>query len=244
MKNCLILLFIFVTIACISAQDESHLYTEVLDAEVFEVDGILFKCKVYTIPDSEVDLKIRISKQIEGKWYLVVREFKGADYYDGLELLDWNLDGRTDIRIKCFAGGSLEGEHFLFLYDDETLTYKNIERYWWFCGSYSQEQRVGENIPYYYSFSSWGCSGGSYESNLFTIEDFKIKPVGYISINYCEFPMDVTIYKLGEVDAKGCAKKCIPVATINADYIDENYGHWRTYVEHYWEKYYSKFITE
>lgn len=237
MKTLIIIVLFFITsLSYVFSQASNSPQT--LDRKTFYIDSTLFKLKVEQI--DTFDYKIRISKKINGKWKLQNRHIKDADGYDGYDILDWNKDGHPDIRVKFITGGSGEYENFLFLYDSISRQHINIKKYWWFCGSYENEKALKDTPNYFFSYISWGCAGDSYQSSLFTIKDYKLIEVGSISINYCEPPYQIIIYKCKQSDtSKGRTQR---IATIKAEYIEKHYSSWHDYVENYWNKHYKMYI--
>lgn len=194
--------------------------------------------------DSTWGYKINIAKKINNNWHSHLLYKKDADAYRGIDVIDWDNDGDKDLRVKFIAGATGEFESFLFLYDQKNKLFRNIEKYWWYCGSYETEKKILADENIFYSFIYWGCGGGAYESILFKVDNFKIIELGKVNINYCQAPFDITTYKcfVGE--------KCTSerIDSFSMDYVEKlsivktGEEDWGQFVEDYWQKNYSKFF--
>jgi len=204
--------------------------------KTFEVDSGTFKLAITRI--AEWEYKIHISKKINGTWQLQNRHIKNTDFYNGYQILDWNKDGFSDMRISFTNGASAENESYLFLYDSIQKKYRNIEMFWWYCGSYEPEKAISTTSPYYFSMLKMGCAGSLNQSYLFTIENFQIKVIGYMIMDYCDEPFDITIFKQVSPTKKQ------QIAVIPMDYISRHYVTDQDYVTHYWIKHGLEFFAE
>jgi hypothetical protein len=214
---------------------------DVPDRLVFRVDEGQFKCSVNA---SEDGFSIRISKETAGEWIRQSRYFMRANYYEGIETLDWNEDGFEDIRVKFIDGCRPEYQNFLFLYDSIAKQFRNVEKYWWYCGSDGDPVRVTGTPGYYYNFTCWGCEGNEYESQLFRVVDYKIVVAGSMHINFCEEPYEVTIFRHHGKHNEASEK----IATIPGAYINEAYDSddfspaWERYCINFWRKHHNRVL--
>lgn len=202
--------------------------------KTFEVDSFQFKLGITQF--SEWEYKIHISKKLQDKWVLQNRLIKDTEFYEGYEFADWNKDGFSDIRLYFVNGGNPSHEDILFLYDSIDKTFRNVELFWWYCGSHEKERQVNHILPYYYNFIERGCSGSLYESTFFTVENFKIKPIGTIRIDYCDAPFQIYIYRYitGNKIRKSAT---IPLSYVERFYDDGPFNQsWQNYVAHFWLK--------
>ncbi len=208
----------------------------------FIVDHDTFKLGITVV--SEWDYKIHISKKINGVWKLQNRHVKNADNFLGYKILDWDHDGFNDLVIEFINGPTLEKESFLFLYNASTQNFVNVENYWWYCSSYDRESYIEGTDSIYISFQRWGCSGSSYLSCLFSVNNYKVLELGYAAIDYCELPFSIQIYK---TNSNLTHER---VVTMAGDYIQKNYSSddknqsWYNYMCHYWSKYYPNFMQQ
>ena len=234
MKTLQILIFLILSTYTLFAQEGNNFPSQ-LAADKIEVDGNLFKLKIYGA--EQVGFKIRISKQIDGRWQLVNRRITDLTYHN-YELIDWNQDGYTDIRVSASAmyqevTGQEEYVYSLLVYDKENASYVFISDYTDVAGSYTADYNLTANNDYYYSYQVNGCDGNLASSNLFIMEGFEIIELGKITIcsgNCCNGAQGIVeAYQI--VDGK---EMQVNVSTQQSQL---------SYAE-YWEQYYKEYIRD
>lgn len=114
---------------------------------------------------------------------------KWADYYHREELVDFNLDGYTDVRVWIFSNNT-QCENFLF--DTASRKFRHIKNCW-----LDIERMKG--TPYFYSYDGAGCADMNWESHLSKIENWALEEVGLMDVHACGDKQDgIRVYKISE----------------------------------------------
>lgn len=206
--------------------------------KTFIVNTDTFKLGITRI--SAGDYKIHISKKLNGEWRLQNRYVEGSDDYVGYQLVDWNLDGYTDVELSFTCNNGPELANYLLLFDPSEKCFRKIENFWHYCDGYEHDKMIDPKKPYYYSFIERGCSGDYYESYFFTVQEFRMKILGFMEIDYCQLPWQILIYTY-DTNNKPVKKATIPRAYIERNYSGEGVV-WKNCVSNYWKKHGCEFI--
>lgn len=202
----------------------------------FEVNGIAYKARMTQIEKDE--FKIKIYQCIDDKWVKIYRKIVEADFFENIELLDWNLDGKLDVKFRFVAGATTENYHTLLLFDS-TGKFVEIEKYWLYGSSYQPDEVLisSDSMLLYYSNIYWGCAGYSYQSRLFTCRANKLVAIAYANIDFCDEPYEITVYQL-------CPGPDSIYNVYSYDYV-MNYQEddWQAFINHFWRHHYKEFLN-
>lgn len=102
-----------------------------------------------------------------------------ADCFTGVSLVDFNKDGFCDL-ILPYSNGSYAEE--LYLFDKKRKGFHVVEEF----RNYSEPSSVKEHSNFYFSYKNVGCDDRTWESYLFTIENYRVVPLGKIFGQDCD----------------------------------------------------------
>lgn len=122
--------------------------------------------------------------------------YRHQDYgNNGFELVDFNQDGYTDIRVLYMS--NIGGVSDVILYDPRKRNFRNVEGF----EEYNNALYLPE-IQLYYLYRRKGCADENWESRLFKIVDCKVQIVAYMDAFGCIGDDDngVFIYRLNKSD--------------------------------------------
>jgi hypothetical protein len=196
-------------------------YTQYTTAKV---DGVFYKAIV------NKDLSVSIVLQ-DGKTVCHI-ESKDLDF-DGIEQLeftDFNGDGYKDLFI--IHQSNVPDIRELLLYSKHLKRFVKVNRF----SNYQDPKRI-PNTTFYYSYHRSGCADFDWDSDLFTIVNFKIVKIGNISGRACEDDKNkgIFVYRMG--NHKKMFVKRFSIQEIG-NYKDTKWG----FIEDYWKKNYKKFV--
>ena len=159
--------------------------------------------------------------------------FRQEELLSNFKFVDFDLDGHNDIFINWFSGAP--DTKTLLLYDTIRNNFRLITNF----EDYPAPKRL-LNTNLYYSYSKSGCGDLNWTSELFKIEKFAVKKLGYIYAYGCDKNKDfsgINIHKVS-IDNKEVLVDKRPIEILE-NYKDYKWG----FIEKYWTNNYKKFLN-
>lgn len=204
-------------------------------SEKFEVKGEEYKARM--TQTEQYLFKIKIYHSVEGKWQKIYRKEIDAEFFQNIELLDWNLDGNLDVKFRFTDGATLENYHTLLIYKSPGV-FQEVTNYYWYSSSFEPDEFLISSDPLiYYTNIRWGCAGAAYESVLFTLDADSVRVLGSADVDYCWEPFHIGVTKVSYGE--------------NTHYCDYSQayvtkssqgGDWRKFINHFWRHHYEEFM--
>lgn len=159
--------------------------------------------------------------------------FRQRDLHPDFEFVDYNLDGYNDILINWTSG--VPDTKSLILFDTINKDFKQVEN---FENNPAPKRLMQTDI--FYSYGRSGCGDLNWTSELFKIEKFAVKKLGYIYAYGCDKNQDysgIDIHKVS-IDNKEFLIDKRPIEILE-NYKDYKWG----FIEKYWTNNYKKFLN-
>lgn len=205
--------------------------------EKFEVDGIEYKARMTQIDAYLFEMKIY--QKIDDRWVKIFRKEIEADFFENIELLDWNFDGKLDVKFRFVAGATGESYNTLLLYKNPT-EFVDVRDYWWVSSSYRKDETLISKSPLiYYGNIYWGCAGDSYQSILYTIQEHELKQIAYANIDFCDEPFVIKVFS--RKDGESHLYNTYDIGYVLAFDKEDDFL-WQNFINHFWRHHYEEFI--
>lgn len=159
--------------------------------------------------------------------------FRQQELHPDFEFIDFNFDGCNDILINWTSG--VPDTKSLILFDKISYDFKQVENF----ENYPAPNRLSQT-DIFYSYVRSGCGDLNWTSELFKVENFAVKKLGYIYAYGCDKNQGYSGININKVtqDEKQVLLEKKPIEILE-NYKDYKWG----FIEKYWTSNYKKFLN-